>query len=232
MVNNTAPVMALITGASVLAAVAAPVQAAEIKNFDVDTLAATAQPSQQTLSFAKFDSNLGDLTKVRFTLGAGYVSNVSAKVIVSSEGSTGIANVSAQFGITAPGSLSLFSDSASASAICLTPIDVHHCDDTSDPSPAQFLPLVVELTTGLGDFETAGAGTFDVDVALALLGKPECTAFGTVSCEFGANWSGMLTVEFEYTPTTGTDVSEPEMLALFGLSILSLGAFSRARRRR
>jgi len=234
MVKNVAPVMALITGAGVFAAAAAPVEAAEIKTFDVDTLAATGQPAQVTLSFAKFDSNLGDLTKVRFTLGADYVSNASAKVILGSEGATGTASVTGEFGITGPANVSLYSDSANATASCTNPFGVHHCTDDSDPAPAVFLPLVVELTSGLGDYETAGSGSFDVDVSVALASET-CTSFGLVTCEFSANWSGTLTVEFVYTPRTtdpGTDVDEPGALALFGLSLLGLGAVSRARRKR
>jgi hypothetical protein len=226
-----------LSAMALLASLAGPAQATIVTQpFSVDTSGTLVEP----LSFSQFDTSLGTLTGVKFTL-SGSVTEVSTFAVTGGEGS-GNATMSATFEISGPGqggplSLQLFNGTGSASSSCngFASGGAGTCkssgNDTTVP-PSFTNPKLVNTSADFVPYE--GAGNFVVDVALTgpvlsdkcipLGATPTCTDGG------GATWAGDLTVDFLFNPATPpNEVPEPSSLGLFMASILGFAGIRRWR---
>jgi hypothetical protein len=236
-----ASAIALVAGAGLLAATAGPAQATiTTQPFSVDTSGTLVEP----LSFSQFDTSLGTLTGVKFTLSNSVTTEVSTFAVTGGEGS-GSATMSATFEITGPGqggphSLQLFNGTGSASSSCNgfsgggSGTCVSSGNDTTVP-PSFTNPKLVNTAADFVPYE--GAGNFVVDVALTgPVLNDTCTSLGAApTCTDGgrATWAGDLTVDFLFNPAPPpSDVPEPSSLSLFMLGIVGFAGFRQWRRKR
>lgn len=221
-----------ISAMALLASLAGPAQATIItQSFSVDTSGTALEP----LSFSQFDTSLGTLTGVKFTLSNSVTTEVSTIAVTGGEGS-GTATMSATFEITGPGqsgplSIQLFRGTGSASSSCngFAGGGNGTCNssgnDTTVP-PSFTNPKLLNTAADFVPYE--GAGNFVVDVALTgLVLNGTCTSLGpTPTCTDGgrATWAGNLTVDF-----LTSEVPEPSSLGLFIASIVGFAGIRRLR---
>lgn len=229
-----------ISAMALLVSLASPAEATiTTEPFSVDTSGTAVEP----LSFSQFDTSLGTLTGVKFTLSNSVTTEVSTFAVTGGEGS-GNATMSATFEITGPGqggplSLQLFNGTGSASSSCNgfagggtgTGTCKTSGNDTTVP-PTFTNPKLVNTSADFVPYE--GAGNFVVDVALTgPVLHDTCTSLGaTPTCTDGggATWAGDLTVDFLFDPATPpSEVPEPSSLVLFMASIVGFAGIWRWR---
>ena len=227
-----------ISAMALLASLSGPAQAAiTTQPFSVDTSGIAVEP----LSFSQFDTSLGTLTGVKFTLSNSVTTEVSTFAVTGGEGS-GSATMSATFEITGPGqggplSIQLFNGTGSASSSCngFASGGAGTCkssgNDTTVP-PSFTNPKLINTAADFVPYE--GAGNFVVDVALTgPVLNDTCTSLGaTPTCTDGggATWAGDLTVDFLFNAVTPpSEVPEPSSLGLFIASIVGFAGIRRLR---
>jgi hypothetical protein len=222
-----------ISAMALLASLAGPAQATiTTQPFSVDTSGIAVEP----LSFSEFDTSLGTLTGVKFTLSNSVTTEISTFAVTGGEGS-GSATMTATFGITGPGqggplSLQLFNGTGSASSSCSGGGICNSSGNDTTVPPSFTNPKLVNTAADFVSYE--GVGNFVVDVALT---GPDlndtCTSLGvTPTCTDGgrATWSGDLTVDFLFNPATPpSEVPEPSSLGLFLASIVGFAGIWRCR---
>jgi hypothetical protein len=193
----------------------------------------------QTISFSKFDSSLGTLTGVTFSLTSSETLK-SGFSLTGGEGGTGSASMSVSFEINGPGAVSstLFSGLGGATSSCTDTVFPYDCtnlvnDTTTNPSFTSPFPVpLADLGSyvGVGMFDVVlDMDLFDVGVASCISARsvaPTCTATAE------ATWSGELEVTFLFTPNPGDppSVPEPGSLGVLAFSLAGLIAVTRRRR--
>jgi hypothetical protein len=193
----------------------------------------------QTISFAKFDSSLGTLSGVTFSLTSSETLK-SGFSLTGGEGGSGSASMSVSFEINGPGIVgpTLFSGLGGATSSCtdtVLPADCTNLVNDTTTNPSFTSPFLVPLAD-LGNY--AGGGTFDVvlDMDLFDVGVVSCIPARSVpptcSATAEATWSGELEVTFLFTPNPGGPprVPEPGTLGVLAFSLAGLIAVARRRR--
>lgn len=255
--NNRGMALSLMAGAGALIACAGSAQADVVVASSPDSglfstgLVAIAagdltrdEVVGRSVAFSQFDSSLGTLTSVTFSLD-GYNLSDSVRIVISgNEGFTGSVTSTATFKISGPGPQVLFEGSPTptqATASC-SGHDPNPCDSGAvSPATLPTFATPVVLGTGLAPF--IGGATFDLDVELTLsvpLGTSGigpgfvCTSVDVVptQCDVSAraSWAGGLTVTYTYEPVAAA-VPEPTALGLFATGLIAVGVLTRRRRR-
>jgi hypothetical protein len=226
---NRVSALAVMAGAGVLAATAAPARAQQTLSFSTDS---ATQPDNM-LNFNQFDPTLGTLTGVSFAL-TNSAASVSATItLTGGEAGFGAGEAVVDFlatgpGAGGPGSIQLFGDNQTADVDC----PGADCSATNSATGSFSSPATVNGPADLPSYE--GAGTFDVDVNVGSLSASTATCMGfsgptpTCTTTGDATWSGDITVSFQYTPAA-TEAPEP---GTFGLLAAALGGMAMLTRRR
>lgn len=201
----------------------ADVTPAEIEPF---TIGANADISDSlNLTFNKFNSGLGTLTGVKFTLGSNTETTASVEVFPGEFGGEGrTTNISSfEVQVNTPTLGTLFGPQTSEpSAFCFSESSESCSDSASEPS--SFNGTFNVPGGNVGDF--VGVGTFDATLLYSAFLETSCEG---AECfhEGSISWSGSLKVEYTYDPAAA--VPEPGTLALFGAGLAGAAV---ARRRK
>ena len=190
----------------------------------------TTDHDQNTLTFQQFNSSLGTLTGVTFSLNS--TTDVTATVIgsfSSGEGGDASATTSASFDISAPSHAALFSDVGTATASCSSSSGSFCNSLFPDSVNLPSFPPSVLVTSNLSPF--IGSGFFDVFATLDVESTlTTCDAnSGSAICTTAAvaTWDGTLDVTYQFTPAAAA-APEPATIVLVSIALATLG-FSRRR---
>lgn len=254
--NNRGIALSLMAGAGAFIACAGTAQADVVVAtspdggiFNTGILAIAAgdltrdETVSRTVSFDQFDSSLGTLTSVTFSLDGFNLTDRLRISITGSEGFTGSVTSTATFKILGPGPATLFEGSPTPSQVTATCSGSGgSCDSGSislSPLPTFTTPVVIG--SGLSAF--IGGATFDLTVEMKLsvpLGTSgtgagfvcTSTTIAPTVCDVSASasWAGGLTVTYTYDPVVAA-VPEPAGLGLFATGLIAAGIFVRRRRR-
>lgn len=192
----------------------------------------TAEP----LEFDLFNSSLGTLTDVTFTLFESDKTFSQALDVDTSEPGEGDGTGELELDFTVfsdLAELTLFEQMDELTTFCNIDAGLFECKETSDSEGfVEFDGMFMVLGGDISNFSN-GVGTFDIDVDFSGISSASANEGATAASVFNSvSWSGSLTVDYTYTPTP---VPEPATLALFGTGLaglVGLGYLGRRRRRK
>ena len=236
----TRGVTALVVGIGMVAGAGAADAAPIVQTLNFGPLDAAfggTNPASSPLSFNQFDTALGTLTSIEFSLSS--TPGLTATINFSGgEAGSASGSLSASFVVGGPNG-DVFSSGASAGASCNGSYVQfsYRCTATNTSlSLPTFSPNPLVLTAPVDFVGFTGTSTFNLTPRLTILTATDvsgCTdIYGfPASCSFLASgsWSGSLTVTYNYEPVSATAVPEPMALALLGGGLLGLGAALRRR---
>lgn len=185
-----------------------------------------------TLTFDLFDLGSGfDLTKVSFSIDGDVFGNASVESLDASPSVIEI-ELSVTLTLFDPFnsplviSIPLFAQSFNASAYDGT-------IDFGGTSGASFTglnasQLITEVYTDAGTLsDFTGPGTISLDFSAQ--GSSSGSGAGNLVSQFATEAAGVVEIEYEYQPAS-VSVSEPSLIALFGLGLIALGGMRRSRK--
>jgi hypothetical protein len=195
-----------------------------------DSMAMTTTNWTDLLSFAKFDSNLGTLTSIRFDL-SGVVQGVGNAESLDSSASTVTLSLGSLLSLTRPDHTTLVvTNPVFTQAFNFTAFDgAINFGGTSGATTGVVSAngsnfFVSTNASDFALFSAVGGGT--IDLGLGAVGASSGNGSGNLITQFNTAASGVAKVTYDYTPS-GT-VPEPASLALL---CGGLGLIGAARRR-
>ena len=220
------PALALLAGIG--AASGAHEAAATPISFSINSNGAASA----TITFDTFDTGLGTLTGVSFTLGSSKAATTATLSVTGGEGGFNAGQVSADYRARAPGTLgalanTIFSASGLVTADCTSDYGFN-CTDSKSDSPS----FGTSFTLPSGDLDlyaSAGPGTFDllVDFNNIVIQTTTCVINGNCMTTGDVVWSGSIDVNYTYQAIEA--IPEPGSLTLLAFGAAALA--TRARKR-